>query len=1134
MTSNRLNPFHSLRLGLALIFILFMAVTSWGYHGYCGSRANGANGRNLTYELEETNHLIKIGEKEKSAYRLKIEGWGAMDDSPAFIKHPGYMRRVIEIQLREGLTHIGKDAFGQCENYCGILTIPSTVETIGAKAFELFGRNGFDVDIDMSKCTRMTRLTAGAFHGYNKTVTLPASLTTIEANTFDDDEVTVMMHYDGYLFINGELIATGTGEMDITNALNITDNGNPKNTIRNANFNEMVLLDELLENTPIDPSDNHLVLPGGWYLLDKNMDFPHSILFTGDVNIIVADGVTLNIAELQSEGDFNIFGQTENSGKINIQGTLEATNIDINGISVKSDHISAGANFVVNSGSVDVGTITSKSIVLGWHKKSDFIKIKSIDSKTLDMFGIAEGSAFVDEDGVLYANTVYQEKKDDAVNQLIGKTLKPCYAVTIDLQNGQLPPKYAAIFDENGDAHIEEPKDEPYRADAKFLGYSVSPKHGSASYDWSQPITSNTTVYTQWSQEDFKVEYVDEKGEVKEIEEHLALTKAMDLQYDAVNDRFVLPGGWYTIEKDVLHEGYPKNLYFDGDVNLIIRDEVYGDAQFQMDYDFIAKGNLTIYGQTKGTGTLNIGAIVSEEYNVTINGGHVFASTVSADLNVYVNGGNVDITKSGLGIQPRLKTVLDWYNLKNSIKASYYGNKQGKVIIAEGKVFKDENGKAYFGTLNSEQIADIAGKTLTPYVPKSITDESITIADIPDQTWTGSEICPAVSVTDGETPLVLGTDYTVGCSNNISKGTANMTITGMGVYAETVEKTFEIVPKVILVSGAVQVFEDENGKRAVLNGEYDGTEAVNIAENIENVAVTFNRKFTPNSGHATIMLPFDVKASELTGVKSIIEFTGITKVNGNNAVGMGYVWCNETLGEEELKKGHPDCNTVSAELNAYTPYMIEMDSPTLEINGGVTLVKWSEYDENHKRVGDAPVGNWVFRGTLQKKQWPKGTGIINDGRLWAFTAAERSGAKIGEFVQFGGNNWANPFRAYLVECKKTDNGLDCQDDSEPKASQVSRYRFADALVPTDSAATDEPLVMRGVAASETASLNSMDIVIVYGDKDSDGDKERPTVIGRFNPATGEIRMLPRTKQTYDLKGRRVGNGKKAKGAYYKK
>ena len=246
---------------------------------------------------------------------------------------------------------------------------------------------------------------------------------------------------------------------------------------------------------------------------------------------------------------------------------------------------------------------------------------------------------------------------------------------------------------------------------------------------------------------------------------------------------------------------------------------------------------------------------------------------------------------------------------------------------------------------------------------------------------------------------------------------------------------------------------------------------------------------------------------------------------------MRYVWCNATLGEEEEKK-HPDrnCNKYSGELKAYTPYMIEMESATLGIKDAVTLKS-----NSGKIVGDAPVGNWVFRGTLQKKEWPKGTGIINEGRLWAFSAAERSGAKIGEFVQFGGNNWANPFRAYLVECKDTGNGLDCSDDdsgTQPKASLVSRYRFADALAPTDSAATNQPLVLKQAAASETASLNSMDIVIVYGDKDS--DKERPTVIGRYNPATGEIRMLPQVKQTYDLKGRKVGNGKKAKGAYYKK
>lgn len=46
---------------------------------------------------------------------------------------------------------------------------------------------------------------------------------------------------------------------------------------------------------------------------------------------------------------------------------------------------------------------------------------------------------------------------------------------------------------------------------------------------------------------------------------------------------------------------------------------------------------------------------------------------------------------------------------------------------------------------------------------KTLTHSDITIA-IPSQTYTGSEICPAISITDGKTPFTLGTDYTVSYS----------------------------------------------------------------------------------------------------------------------------------------------------------------------------------------------------------------------------------------------------------------------------------------------------------------------------------------------------------------------------------
>ena len=70
----------------------------------------------------------------------------------------------------------------------------------------------------------------------------------------------------------------------------------------------------------------------------------------------------------------------------------------------------------------------------------------------------------------------------------------------------------------------------------------------------------------------------------------------------------------------------------------------------------------------------------------------------------------------------------------------------------------------------------------------------ITIADIPDMRWRGNEaIVPAITVTNGSTPLVLGTDYIVEGSNNTAIGEATITVKGINSYKGTIAKTFHIV-----------------------------------------------------------------------------------------------------------------------------------------------------------------------------------------------------------------------------------------------------------------------------------------------------------------------------------------------------
>ena len=110
----------------------------------------------------------------------------------------------------------------------------------------------------------------------------------------------------------------------------------------------------------------------------------------------------------------------------------------------------------------------------------------------------------------------------------------------------------------------------------------------------------------------------------------------------------------------------------------------------------------------------------------------------------------------------------------NAVTSSH--NKMMLKFSSDGSVFK-------------------SGLALTVIVVRNLNNENISVADVPAQTYTGSAICPAITVKDGEKTLLQGTDYTVACSNNINPGTATMTITGMGLYIGSTTRQFEISPK---------------------------------------------------------------------------------------------------------------------------------------------------------------------------------------------------------------------------------------------------------------------------------------------------------------------------------------------------
>lgn len=101
----------------------------------------------------------------------------------------------------------------------------------------------------------------------------------------------------------------------------------------------------------------------------------------------------------------------------------------------------------------------------------------------------------------------------------------------------------------------------------------------------------------------------------------------------------------------------------------------------------------------------------------------------------------------------------------------------------------DANTAAYWAIaavpINPAQAVDISGAT---------------IATIPNQTYTGSPITPAPTVTLGSTTLVKDTDYTVSYTNNVNVGTATVTVTGTGAYSGTKQATFAILKATPLVT----------------------------------------------------------------------------------------------------------------------------------------------------------------------------------------------------------------------------------------------------------------------------------------------------------------------------------------------
>lgn len=182
----------------------------------------------------------------------------------------------------------------------------------------------------------------------------------------------------------------------------------------------------------------------------------------------------------------------------------------------------------------------------------------------------------------------------------------------------------------------------------------------------------------------------------------------------------------------------------------------------------------------------NINATTAASLKITGKGNYSGEKTVTFEISRRTLA-DADITVAparytGDGLEPAVTVTIGGMSLVEGRDYETEYSDNVNVTTATAKASVTVTGKGnYTGTAGCE--FDIAARDIS----------LVQIKDIDAQAYTGNPVTPAPVVTDGDTVLVAGTDYTVAYRNNTAvTNAAVLVITGKGNYSGTASKTFAI------------------------------------------------------------------------------------------------------------------------------------------------------------------------------------------------------------------------------------------------------------------------------------------------------------------------------------------------------
>lgn len=185
-----------------------------------------------------------------------------------------------------------------------------------------------------------------------------------------------------------------------------------------------------------------------------------------------------------------------------------------------------------------------------------------------------------------------------------------------------------------------------------------------------------------------------------------------------------------------------------------------------------------------------------------------------------------------------------------------------KVDVAEGENFNSVN-NLVVGTFTVDA--------------KPLAEDMI--ADIPSQTYTGSEIKPEITVIDAAKTLVEGTDYDVAYTKNTNAGTGEVTVTGKGNYSGAVTKPFAISAKqeADVIAPEIRVLAGESREVDLSSYKKNATDVMRGAHSYDNV---FDRSIPPYKVSGEDKVGFTIKSDAAVGDSGTIT-VGVESADGN-------------------------------------------------------------------------------------------------------------------------------------------------------------------------------------------------------------------------------------------------------------